>query len=367
MDWIGLMRRRLDGARHVPRPEGAAATRPSVACANRTQGRATLTQGIPRLVGTLCLAWFTSAQACTGSAPTLESLSADMWWVPAARGDADAANRGRVSNLLVVRDGARLWWIGSGPSPAFARELACAVHERLGLAVTDVVSPWARPELVLGAAGTPRARHWAHVDVARAMRRQCAGCVQRLRQRLGAAAADLGRSPVRMPEHRLRGAQGRLGPFDWWRLERAPGSAVTVWLHRDSGVITAHGLLWTGDAPDLRDSELGAMREGTQRLQRIVAAAANGGRAPTLLGEQGPPAAPEEIGVHLAYWDALEAAIDAAMAAGSDGIVPMPLQGPAAQRSHGAAHALNWQRAWRHREQRALDAQPRGAVQRNLR
>jgi hypothetical protein len=87
------------------------------------------------------------------------------------------------------------------------------------------------------------ARHWAHADVARAMRTQCARCVLRLRQRLGDAAVDLGpaASAARLPERWLHGASGQLGPLQWWRLQRTPAVPVTVWQVRGSGVFTAHG------------------------------------------------------------------------------------------------------------------------------
>lgn len=292
--------------------------------------------------------------ACGAHAPRLEpwpSHSDGLWWVRGARGDADATNRGVVSNLLIVRDGQRVWAIGSGPSPAFGRALGCVVQRQTGRAITDVISPWPRPELVLGAAGLPRARHWAHADVAQAMRQQCARCVARLRQRLGAAAVDLGpvNSRVRMPERMLRGDRGELGPLRWWRLSRASDVPVTLWQVRRSGVMTAHGLLWAGDAPDLRDSRVDALRAATQQLALMAR------DATSLLGEQGEPARPAELEAHIGYWNALDAAVRSAQSRGDDATtVPTPLPGVDASRTKGTAHALNWQRAWRHAEDEAL-------------
>jgi hypothetical protein len=292
--------------------------------------------------------------ACGANAPRLESWPAGvegLWWVRAERGDADANNRGVVSNLLIVRDGRRVWAVGSGPSPAFGRALGCVVRREIGHAITDVISPWPRPELVLGAAGLPQARHWAHADVAQAMRRQCARCVMRLRQRLGSAAADLGpaKSNVRLPEQWLRGLHGQLGSLDWWRLQRAPGVPVTVWQVRGRGVLTAHGLLWAGDAPDLRDSRVETMRAATAQLALIA------GDATTLLGEQGEPARAGELEAHIAYWSALDAEVRNAQSRGDDATtVPTTLPGVDASRTKGSAHALNWQRAWRHAEDEAL-------------
>ncbi len=295
-----------------------------------------------------------AAQSCGLNAPRLEpwpKATPNVWWVRAQRGDALVANRGRVSNLLVVRDGQRVWLVGSGPSRAFGRALGCVVQRELGRPISDVISPWPRPELVLGAAGLPRARHWAHADVARAMHTQCARCVARLRQRLGAAASDLGPAgaSVRLPERLLRGEQGQLGPLNWWRVERAPGVPATLWQLRGAGVFSAHGLLWAGDAPDLRDSRVESMRAATQRLALVARDAA------MVMGEQGEPAGVEEVERHIAYWNALDAAVRGAQARGDEATtVQTSLPGIEASRTAGTAHALNWQRAWRHAEDEAF-------------
>jgi hypothetical protein len=303
-----------------------------------------------RLVACVALSMPSVTIACGAHAPLLEPWPAGdgLWWVRAQRGDADANNRGVVSNLLIVRDGRRVWAVGSGPSPVFGRALGCVVQREIGQAITDVISPWPHPELVLGAAGLPQARHWAHVDVADAMRRQCARCVLRLRQRLGAAAADLGAAKARLPERWLRGSSGQLGPLRWWRLQRAPGVPVTAWQVR-GGVLTAHGLLWSGDAPDLRDSRVDTMRAATQQLAAIP------GDAAMLMGEQGEPARADELDAHIAYWSALAAEVHSAQSRGDDATtVPTTLPGVDASRTKGTAHALNWQRAWRHAEDEAM-------------
>jgi hypothetical protein len=296
----------------------------------------------------------TAAQSCGLNAPLLEpwpQATPNLWWVRAQRGHAQAANRGRVSNLLVVRDGRRVWLVGSGPSRAFGRVLDCVVQRELGRPISDVISPWPRPELVLGAAGLPRARHWAHADAARAMRTQCARCVARLRHRLGAAALDLGPAgtAVRLPKRLLRGEQGQLGPLNWWRVERAPGVPVALWQLRGVGMLSAHGLLWAGAAPDLRDSRVELMRAATQRLAPIAR------EATLLMGEQGEPAGVEEVERHIAYWNALDAAVRSAQARRDDAMtVQLRLPGVDDSRTAGTAHALNWQRAWRHAEAEAL-------------
>jgi hypothetical protein len=307
-----------------------------------------------RCIVSLVAALLPSAtSACGANAPRLEPWPnhVGLWWVRGERGDADANNRGVVSNLLIVRDGRRVWAIGSGPSPAFGRALGCVVQRETGHAITDVISPWPRPELVLGAAGLPQARHWAHADVAQSMRRQCTRCVMRLRQRLGSAAVDLGpaNGRVRWPDHSLRGASGQLGPLSWWRLQRAPGVPVTVWQVRRDGALTAHGLLWAGDAPDLRDSRVDAMHAATQQLALIAR------NASSLMGEQGEPAGTGELDAHIVYWTALDAEVRNAQSRGDDATtVPTTLPGVDASRTKGTAHALNWQRAWRHAEDESL-------------
>jgi hypothetical protein len=333
------------GARHMPRAGGRWRLCMRAACSR-------LKQGLPVA---LCLwSWSVAASACGDSAPRLEPVgegAPGVGWVRGERGDADASNRGRVSNMLVVRDGARVWLVGSGPSRAFARSLACVVRRELGHGPTDVISPWPRPELVLGAAALPGARHWAHADVARALRTQCTRCIARLRSRLGAAARDLGADAgiVRAPSRLLHGAQGSLGPFDWWRVERTPGVPLTLWRVRAAGVVSAHGLVWAGDAPDLRDSTVASMQAATQRLQAISA------DARWVLGEQGAPTASHEVEQHRAYWAALDAAVQRHQAqALEETLVPRDLPGVDAARLQGTAHTLNWQRAWRQAEDAAL-------------
>ncbi|MBT9597106.1 MAG: hypothetical protein IV094_14080 [Vitreoscilla sp.] len=277
---------------------------------------------------------------------TLQPMGGGVWWAAAADGDADPANRGVVSNRLVVRDGARVWLLGSGPSPAAGAALACALRERLGWRVTDVVNPWARPELVLGNPAFPAARLWAHAEVAVAMRDACARCEARLRQRLGAAAADLGDAPIRVPTQLMQGDAGRLGPFDWWRLLRAAGSPVVVFRIRGRDLWVAQGLLWADGPPDLRDAELHTLRSALARLEAL----AGDGEARWMpeqgawLGRSGPRD-------HGAYLQALTEAVRSRQAAGAAETDAAPaLPGLAEAMGRGTRPALNWQRAWRQLE-----------------
>lgn len=304
------------------------------------------------------------AEGCPGPVLRFEPLGAGLWWLPAAPGDSDPVNRGQVSNLLVVRDddglATRWWLLGSGPSPAFGRALACQMQQRIGGAPTDVISPWARPELVLGVAGLPAAgaiRHWAHAAVADAMAEQCPHCVERLRIRLGAAASDLGDDPITRPTHRLQGEQGRLGPFLWWRLPRADGRWLTVWRLHDRPLWIAQGLLDGSGPPDGRDADLALLREAAARL--AVWAAADGPAA-QFIGEQGAPMDSAAPARHADYWARLLAAAAAAVDRGDDEAAPAPgWPGLPADWAASPRHGYNWQRAWRQVEAEALAPQPR--------
>ena len=308
------------------------------------------------------------ASGCPGPWLDFKPAGPGVWWLPAQRGEADAANRGRVSNLLLARSGrgasARLWALGSGPSPALGAALACQARQRLGLPLTRVISPWARPELVLGVAGVqriqPAARHAAHASVAEAMAAQCPHCVDRLRQRLGTAADDLGADPIRLPTLRLQGEQGRLGPFLWWRLPRAGGRWVTVWRLRGQPLWVAHGLLTEGSPPDGRDADSTLLLASLQQLALLAQA---DGAAARWLGEQGGwmgAAAPLD---HAAYWQALQTAVAAAIERGDLEAAAAPALQAGPGWSAGWAghpwHGFNWQRAWRQLEPGLLAAPPR--------
>lgn len=289
-----------------------------------------------------------SAHGCPTPRVQFEPLGSGLWRIPASDGEAGAANRGFVSQLLLARDGRRLWLLGSGPSPAFARALDCQVRQRFGVAVTDVVNPWARAELVLGNAGLPRARIWAHETVASTMAEQCPHCVDRLRERLGPAASDLGDAPARLPGRRFSGDHGRLGPFDWWALPRAPGRVATVWRHREARVTAAPGLLWFDGPPDGRDADIETLLASTRRLASLVP-----GRV-RWIGEAGAIAGDDDVQAHVAYWQALVASASAAVARGEvQADVPVAGAWPAAWGLH-PRHALNWQRTWRQAEDRWL-------------
>ncbi|WP_157991458.1 hypothetical protein [Caldimonas tepidiphila] len=296
-----------------------------------------------------------STPACTGPALPWAELAPGVWLVPGEGGEPAPGNGGRVANLVVVRQGARVWLLGSGPTPAAGAALACEVRRRLGRPVSDVVNPRAQPELVLGNAAFPGARLWAAEPVARAMRRHCPACVEALAQRIGPAGAALDERAVRLPQRLLRGSAGRLGPFDWRLLPRGGRSPTLVLRHRASGLWIAHGLLWAGAVPELRDAELAPLREGTRALLALVGPAG-------VVGEQGGPAGAAALREHLAYWEALDAKVRAAVERGaleSAASDALALPEFAHLPHYAERHPLNVQRAWRQAEQAWLDDTPR--------
>ncbi|BDI04994.1 hypothetical protein [Sphaerotilus microaerophilus] len=335
-----------------------------------------LWQSLARTLGVVVavsLSWPAEALPCPGPALRIEAVAPGVWWIPGAAGEANAANRGAISNALAVRDGPRLWLLGSGPTAAHGRALGCRLRRLTGRPVSDVIAPWARPELVLGQAGLRAPRHWAHADVASAMRERCTRCIERLRRRLGEAASDLETAKAPIPQRLLQGAAGRLGPWRWWRLDRGADTAVTVWWLPRAGLASAHGLLWADGAPDLRDSvvsrfahslrALGDLERDTLLASHRTGRMGSAGRAadtPTVtlrwLPEQGGWLTAGAPGRELAHVQALQQAVQAAIARGAvetDPPPPLAAVWPDAPPPDGSdlRQGLNWQRAWREAEQ----------------
>lgn len=295
------------------------------------------------------------------------ALGPDLWLLPAASGDGDAVNRGQVSNLLLAVEpgtggqATRLWLIGSGPSPAFGRRLAAVLAQRWPGAALQVASPWPHPEAVLGVLGLPaaaQATHTAHEAVARQMAERCAGCVERLRTRLGPAATDLGEGdPVALPRQQLTGEAGTWGPWRWARLDRADAVSVTWWWHAGARLAFAPGLLGDGSAPDGRDADITRLAGSTRALAQWRPPEDSGAEARPWrwVGEQGAAQPAEAAARAAAYWQALQAAVEAGLDRGDLG-EPAPIELPGIDRAVTASplHALNWQRAWRQAESRWL-------------
>ncbi|MEY2874908.1 MAG: hypothetical protein RLZZ373_2279 [Pseudomonadota bacterium] len=318
------------------------------------------TAATPRFSLAALLLLASAAQAaapCRGPAIPVQRLASGAWLVPGATGDTTPANRGAISNLLAVRDGTRLWLVGSGPSVAYARSLDCQLRRVTGLRVTDVVAPWPRPELVLGQAGLLGARRWAHEDVAAAMQERCPRCIERLRLRLGMSARDLGTGAVALPQHRLHGDSGTLGPLRWRRLQRAGTTTVTLWCLPRARLTTAHGLLWAEGAPDLRDADSAILERAWQQLAASGTGTGTGGMR--WIPEQGPVQPTDAPVGHLQYLAALHTAVDAAQSRGTPESDPAPaLPGVSTPINRSARHQLNWQHAWREAEARWMTTAP---------
>jgi len=333
--------------------------------------RPKLTQGFSRRVTRGCqlglataLLWpavlLAAGANCPGPRVTLERLSAQAWHVHGQAGEATEANRGGISNLLVVHQGRRTWLLGSGPTPAYGQALKCQIGVTTGWRVTDVISPWPRPELVLGATAFADARVWSHADVATAMRERCPRCVERMKSRLAGAAGDLGAKPIRIAGRLFQGEQGALGPFQWWRLQRSDATAVTVFRLIDRPLWVAHGLLWADAPPDLRDAELGPMAAAYAKLAELAHA---DGQSAHWLPEQGNLMAADAPARHARYLQQLQADVKTALRLGTLETDPPPP--PAANTlplDDGLRHSLNWQRAWHLLEASAFDEVPAAAT-----
>jgi len=296
---------------------------------------------VRRVLGALLLL---AAALCAGRASAdcgvvLEPVATGIWRVPAARGRPDAANGGLTIQLVLVREGRRLWLVGSGPTPAFGRALACAARQAAGGPVTDLVNTHVAPELSLGNSAFPRARLWALPEVIAAMHERCGACLASLRDQVGRAGASLDeRDAIQLPRRAVRGP--RLGPFEVLALARQPGEPTLVLRHR--GIVIAQGLLWAGDVPDLYGTNSASLLDSLERLDRFAAGA-------RLLGQQGELADAGAIDAQRRYLLALRGAIHARLAAGEvQGEVPLP--GYAGMPGYAQLHPLNVQRVWRELE-----------------
>lgn len=303
----------------------------------------------------------------TGMPPiVLQAVARDVWRVAVDTGEASRGNGGWVTQSVVVVDGARVWLIGSGPTPAQGLRLRCAISSTLHRAVTDVINTRAHPELALANLAFAGARLWALDDVANAMQQRCPQCLDRLQQRLSEHEDDASGKPsgahdpamslhpitIRVPDHRLPGDTGALGPFRWWAIERAAGERTLLLLHRRSGWLIAQGLVWTGGVPNLRETSLDEMTTSLERLRSIAAQPDVTG----LIGEQGEPGSATVVADHLEYLSQLRQRTQQALDRGEvEGARPIELPAFADRPGYAAYHALNRQRVWRALERRLFE------------
>lgn len=282
--------------------------------------------------------------ACSGDLPRLQALGPATWWVAAARGAPDPGNGGVTVQALVARDGeARIWLVGSGPTPAYGARLACAIQAATGAAVTDIVDTRAAPELAMGSVAFAGARIWALPDVMRVMQARCATCQANLKAEIGAVAgASLVPASIRAPTRSVgEGDRGSVGPFDWIAFERAPGERVLVLRHRADHVVVAQGLVWAGDVPDLRNLSTAMLERSLVALEDWI------GSSDALLGEQGGVADARALRRELDYLAALRGVVAPALARGDLlGQDALELPPYAALPSYAQRHPLNVQHLW---------------------
>jgi hypothetical protein len=282
--------------------------------------------------------------------PRLVPAGRNLWRVPAAEGESSPSNGGVVTQLVLVRDGARLWLLGSGPTPTFGAALACRVAHELGQAVTDVVNTRAHPELAMGNSAFPGARVWALPDVADAMAAQCGTCMERLRAQLGPAGASLDPALIRVPTQHVGGkgaTRGALGPFRWRAVPRAPGVRTLVLQPRGQALLVAQGLVWVGGIPNLRETDSATLLASLRRLRAMAALA-------QVIGEQGETGGIGDIDSHIAYLGALREAVRRHVERGDDeaaALASITLPAFATRAGYAAFHPLNGQRVWREFEQ----------------
>ncbi len=302
-------------------------------------------------VSTASAALNCAAQVASNLPIKIEKLAPDAWVVPAITDESNASNWGFTSHLVVVRAGPRSWLVGSGPSPAVAIAVQCALRKQLGLLVTDVLNPRAYAEVTLGNRAFATRRVWSHQEVAQQMRVRCPRCVERLSARLaGASSAALPvATDAQIPNQVFSGAHGLLGPFEWWRVERAKNEPVVLLRHRFSGVFISSGLVWNDITPDLRDADLSAMLKNLVWLEQ---------RKPKILvPEQGPMADSNTIARQLAYWQELQRQVQAELAKANPVVSPDQLASQSSRSNwplFKERHGLNLQRAWRQLEDASL-------------
>lgn len=328
-------------------------------------GLAALTLGLGMLFITPARA-VCEAQSTTRTGPvvSIEAVAPDVWRVPVAGEESNPGNGGWVTQPVLVRDGTRLWLIGSGPTPAQGLRLRCAIERVLRRRVTDIVNTRAHPELALANVAFAGARVWALADVAHAMQEHCPRCLARLQQRIAPPDRTTGDdslrgAAIRLPDHLLGGepaagkpddSSGQLGPFRWWAFERAPGQRTLVLAHRPSGWIVAQGLVWPGGVPNLRETSIAPLMDSLRRLSALARSGHYGTAG--VLGEQGKSGTAADIDRHLGYLTQLEQLTREALERGeAEGSTAIDMPAFANAPGHAEYHALNRQRVWRELEE----------------
>lgn len=264
-------------------------------------------------------------------------------------------NRGRISNVVFVVDPSENpeqgWLVGSGPDAETGRALACSVRRELGHEITDVISPRAQPESVLGVAGLGVVRHWALPEVRAAMGERCERCVKRLEAAVEAQQALV--NQVALPSQLIE--QPSLGPFNVMPVQVQHGQAIALLHHRTSDVWILPGVIWgRGLVPDLREAEVTHLQRILEQLTAL--------NPTTVVPEQGPAANASLIEKDRRYWQHLLKSLQELWDRGES--QPGMASGLTAveQRATGPEgrlrDRLNVQRAWQQFENNSFDGAP---------
>jgi hypothetical protein len=313
--------------------------------------------------------------AATCASLRWESLAPDLWVLYGHEGNSTPANEGRVSNILFARENtdakqmpSRGWLIGSGPSQRMGQLVRCSLEQQLGAMVTDVVSPRAHPESVLGASAFANTVHWALPEVALAMQSRCPRCSQQLAAMI--AETSIAQQSIFIPKQPIYTGPATvsthsevptLGPFQVWSVPLDTNEWTTLLRHTTSGLWFAPGLVW-GDTlvPDLRDTDVYRVIAALQVLEKFT--------PKQILPEQGRAATLAMLQANTQYWLGLESRTALAIRQGAAdvnaltvGVTPPAQAAPANPTNLNSAmnrdrHSLNQQRVWRQLEQIYFDA-----------
>jgi hypothetical protein len=294
-----------------------------------------------------------SAQGENSLQSEWQSIGENVWLM---QGVADAIstprNKGRISNVVFVAESSgkvhRGWLVGSGPDAETGRALACSIKRDLAHDITDVISPRAIPESVLGAAALAPLNHWALPEVQAAMGERCERCVKRLE------AAIEARRPlvdhIALPNRLI--TDSVLGPFDVMPVTTQPGQAIALLYHRASDIWILPGVVWGRNlVPDAREADATHL---LHILDQLLA------RHPgTVVPEQGPAAGAGQIELNRHYWQNLLETLQLLWRNGEN--QPGTTSGLSALEQNAVGpegrlrDQLNVQRVWQHIENDGFD------------
>ncbi len=275
-------------------------------------------------------------------------------WLHSGKPDALSTplNQGRISNIVFVLEPSTSknhgWLVGSGPDAATGRALACSLQQSLGLTVTDVVSPRASPESVLGAAGLPGVPHWALPQVQAAMTERCARCLERLEIAVNTPTPLV--PHVSLPDHLIQGP--KIGPFDVLHVEVQAQESVALLYHRASDTWLLPGVVWgQGLAPQLREADASQLLQILEGLSML--------KPTRIIPEQGEMGNGTLIMENINYWQRLLGSVNERWQRGesqpgnASGLLPFDVASESVDAR--LRDQLNAQRAWQQVENKGFD------------